>query len=487
MRTLAALMLALYCLPGLAATPSLAPLRGLAKHGARVSALLLRLDNGASLASLNDRLALTPASVSKLYVAAAALNQWGPDYRFTTRFLGTGPVKDGVLAGDLVFAGAGDPALTNEQLFLLVRRLAERGIHAVEGKLVIDAGYFGRIACVTGDRCAARRASHNAYDALLSSAAVNFATAEIVVMPAARPGQPAHVKVAPVDIPAIEIVNKVKTGPSDAGWSIGIERHTDHGRDVFVARGTAPAGADPRRYWRALGHPDAATASLVEALLSESGIRIEGGVRIEHGSTAQGRTLAQIHGQPLWLQLRRMLTWSNNFMADTFTLDLLRTTEPPPLELRDGGQLLTRLGHTMEAHSGLWSDKDRPRLKLESGSGLTTSSRASARDLVALLADIYRRPGLFPSFLGSLTVPEYTPVNMLKDPRDRSWMHAIAAKTGSLDRPHSVFALAGYARLADGHWGAFAVLINGTRKHEVPLATAIDATREALSPFLEKK
>jgi len=486
MKTLAALLLTLLGLPALAATPPLAPLQALAKHGARVSALVVRLDNGATLASLNDRLALTPASVSKLYVAADALHQWGPDYRFTTRFLGTGPVKDGVLQGNLVFAGAGDPALTNEQLFILTRRLAERGIRAVKGKLIIDAGYFGRVACATGDRCAARHASHNAYDALLSSAAVNFANAEIVVMPAAHAGQPASVRIAPVNIPAIRVENNVKTGPAGNGWTVGIERRTEHGQDVFIARGTVPAGADPKRYWRALGHPDAATASLLESLLSESGIRIEGGIDIRHSGSVPGRTLARIHGQPLWLQLRRMLTWSNNYMADTFTLDLLRTVHRPPLKLHAGGRLLTRFGHVVEAGSGLWTGKGKPTLHLESGSGLTTSSRASARDLVALLAGMYRQPGLFPSFLGALTVPDYTPVDMLKDVSDGTWMHAIAAKTGSLDHPHSVFALAGYARLADGHWGAFAVLINGTKKREVPLGSAIDATRKALTPFLQK-
>ncbi len=485
MKTLAALTLVLSSLPALAAAPPLAPLHKLAKHGARVSALVVRLDDGVPLASLHDRLALTPASVSKLYVAAAALREWGPDYRFTTRFLGTGPVKNSVLEGNLVFAGAGDPALTNQQLFILTRRLTERDIHTVKGKLIIDASYFGRIACATDDRCAARHASHNAYDALLSSAAVNFANAELVVMPAPHPGEPARVRIAPVNIPAIRVKNEVTTGPAGSGWTVGIDRRTEHGHDVFIARGRVPAGADPKRYWRALGYPDVATASLLESLLAESGVRIEGGMLIRHSGSVPGRTLAQIHGQPLWLQLRRMLTWSNNYMADTFTLDLLRATRTPPLRLHAGGRLLTRVGRGLEADSGLWNGKGNPTLRLESGSGLTTSSQASARDLVALLAEMYRRPGLFPSFLGGLTVPGHTPVDMLKDARDAAWMRAIAAKTGSLDQPHSVFALAGYARLADGHWGAFAVLINGTRKHDVPLAAAIAATREALTPFLE--
>ncbi len=212
---------------------------------------------------------------------------------------------------------------------------------------------------------------------------------------------------------------------------------------------------------------------------------MDGGVHISYKPVATGRTLARVKGQTLALQLRRMLTWSNNFMADTLALDLLRTTQPPPLALDASGRLLTERGRALEVDSGLWGTHT-PGLELVSGSGLTPANRASARDLVALLAAMYRKPGLFPSFLGALTVPAYTPVNMLKAPGQPAWMNAIAAKTGSLNEPHGVFALAGYARLADGHWGAFAVVINGSKKYDVPLATAIDATRKALTPFLQK-
>jgi len=468
-----------------AADTPLAPLQVLASHGARVSALVVRLDDRKTLAAMQPDLALTPASTSKLYVAAGALQQWGADYRFTTRLLGTGTVKDGVLEGDLVFAGAGDPALTTEQLFVLTRRLAERGIVRVSGHLVVDAGYFGPIACTARDRCHSRDDSRNAYDALLSSAAIDFATAQVSVIPAPTPGSAAAVHLVPFDLPGVDIVNQVHTGPAGSGWSVRVDRHTTHGRDTLIVTGKAPAGAEPHRFWRAFSHPDRAAGAQLLALLASAGISVDGGMRITY-RPATGRVLAALKGQPLWLQLRRMLTWSNNFMADTLALDLLRTTRPPPLRLAAAGQLLTKRGRAQERSSGLWGKRD-PGLKLVSGSGLTPANRASARDLTALLAAMYRNPGLFPSFLGALTVPGYTPVNMLKAPGQPAWMDAIAAKTGSLDEPHSVFALAGYARLADGHWGAFAVLINGSKKYEVPLGTAIDATREALTPFLLKQ
>lgn len=467
-----------------AATP-LAPLQALAKHGARVSALVVRLDDRTTLAAIEPDLALIPASTSKLYVAASALQHWGADYRFTTRLLGTGPVENGVLKGDLIFAGAGDPALTTAQLFILTRRLAERGIRRVTGHLIVDAGYFGRIACEAHDRCHALESSHNAYDAPLSSAAIDFATAQVSIVPAATPGTAAAVHLAPFDLPGVRIVNRVRTGPATSHWSVRIDRQTAHGTDTFTAFGNAPAGAAPHRFWRALSHPARAAGTQLLALLGAAGIQVDGGARVIYTSLATGRVLATIKGQPLGLQLRRMLTWSNNFMADTLALDLLRTTQSPPLTLAAAGHWLTAQGRALEAGSGLWG-KRAPRLKLTSGSGLTIANRASAHDLVALLAAMYRRPGLFPSFLGALTVPAYTPVSLLKAPHHAAWMNAIAAKTGSLNSPHSVFALAGYARLADGHWGAFAVVINGSKKHDVPLGVAIDATREALTPFLRK-
>ena len=470
--------------PAHAATP-LAPLQSLAAHGARVSALIVRLNDRKTLAAIRPDLALTPASTSKLYVAASALQQWGADYRFTTRLLGDGPVDGGVLKGNLVFAGAGDPALTTAQLFILTRRLAERGIHRVTGHLIVDAGYFGRITCTAHDRCDALDDSHNAYNALLSSAAIDFATAQVSVIPASSPGAAAAVQLAPFDLPGVRIVNRVHTGPAASAWSVEVDRRTAHGRDTLTVTGTAPAGAAPHRFWRALSDPDRAAGAQLLALLAAAGIEVDGGVHISYKPVATGRTLARVRGQTLALQLRRMLTWSNNFMADTLALDLLRTTQPPPLTLTAAGQLLTQRGRALEIKSGLWG-KRKPELELLSGSGLTTANRASARDLVAMLATMYRKPGLFPGFLGALTVPAYTPVNMLKFPGRKAWMHAIAAKTGSLNSPHSVFALAGYARLADGHWGAFAVIINGSPKYDVPLNTAIDTTRKFLTPFLRE-
>ena len=66
-------------------------------RGAEVSAMAMDLGSGQVMQQLNGARRLTPASVSKLYVAAAALDKWGPDHRFTTQLLSRGKVRDGVL------------------------------------------------------------------------------------------------------------------------------------------------------------------------------------------------------------------------------------------------------------------------------------------------------------------------------------------------------------------------------------------------------
>jgi D-alanyl-D-alanine carboxypeptidase/D-alanyl-D-alanine-endopeptidase (penicillin-binding protein 4) len=76
-----------------------------------------------------------PASVSKVATTLALLDRLGPEHRFATRLVGTGPVRDGHLHGDLVVAASGDPFLVDEGALLLLQRLRARGVRAVDGRL----------------------------------------------------------------------------------------------------------------------------------------------------------------------------------------------------------------------------------------------------------------------------------------------------------------------------------------------------------------
>ena len=83
-----------------------------------------------------------PASTMKLVTTYAALSMLGPDYRWTTRFYTTGPIRNGVLQGDLVMQGGGDPHLVIEDLHALMADLRAQGLTTIRGNLVIDDSRF---------------------------------------------------------------------------------------------------------------------------------------------------------------------------------------------------------------------------------------------------------------------------------------------------------------------------------------------------------
>ncbi len=85
---------------------------------------------------------MNPASVIKLATTYAALERLGPAYRWKTEAYASGALQDGVLEGDLVLKGGGDPKLDLEAFWILLRALRGKGLREIRGDLVLDRGYF---------------------------------------------------------------------------------------------------------------------------------------------------------------------------------------------------------------------------------------------------------------------------------------------------------------------------------------------------------
>jgi D-alanyl-D-alanine carboxypeptidase/D-alanyl-D-alanine-endopeptidase (penicillin-binding protein 4) len=115
--------------------------------------------NGRLLYGRNETRLFVPASTAKLVVSAVASALLPPDWKVKTSLFG-GPVVGGVLQGDLVLYGRGDPTMgrrcyaTDSTItgvcdtdpFVRLRRLADglkaRGIRAISGDIVGDGSYF---------------------------------------------------------------------------------------------------------------------------------------------------------------------------------------------------------------------------------------------------------------------------------------------------------------------------------------------------------
>lgn len=443
-------MLVLLGLPLAAAADGFSHLATLADKGFVIGAQAQLLGSGETLGAIQPTRRLSPASVTKLYTAAASLDRWGPQHRFTTQLVSTAEVDDqGVLQGDLVFDGGGDPALTSENLWRLVQRLRERGVRKVNGELVISQWRFGPVTCVTTDRCEARTHSDNAYSALLSSAAVNYGSWCNRIKPGDAVGDPASISDCATVRPLTRIDNDVETVPRDANTRLSAVRVSDAQGDVLRISGQIARGSYSRDIYRASSEPAEQTAKTLMALLRQAGIEIEGYAISSTSPPAIASRLAAVDGKPLQELLLRMLNYSNNFMADTLALGLV---DAPGASLLDAGRVLERFADHLPGHA---------RPTLLSGSGLTPENRVSARGVNALLSAMYRRSALFPTFVAGLQLPVNGPMHFIRRGSD-TFQHNVMLKTGTLNEPVTVRAVAGYFRTQTGRWGSFAVLVNGT-------------------------
>jgi D-alanyl-D-alanine carboxypeptidase/D-alanyl-D-alanine-endopeptidase (penicillin-binding protein 4) len=94
------------------------------------------------LAHYQGTVPLPVASLTKVATSLAALHAWGPRYQFMTLLTATGPIRNGVLQGDLVVQGGGDPFFVLEDAVDLRQALYELGIKRVTGKLVIAGDFY---------------------------------------------------------------------------------------------------------------------------------------------------------------------------------------------------------------------------------------------------------------------------------------------------------------------------------------------------------
>jgi len=85
---------------------------------------------------------LPVASLTKVATTLAALRAWGPTHQFVTLVEATGPIQDGVLRGDLVVQGGGDPFFVTEDALVLRQSLQQLGLKRVTGKLIISGNFF---------------------------------------------------------------------------------------------------------------------------------------------------------------------------------------------------------------------------------------------------------------------------------------------------------------------------------------------------------
>lgn len=116
---------------------------------ANISFLLQDAETGQTICEHNPNILATPASVTKLFTTATALELYGGDYQFSTTLEIDGTLlPDGTLQGNLYIVGTGDPTMGSFKhgdrsfLFTWLKKVKQHGIKKIEGKVIADISFF---------------------------------------------------------------------------------------------------------------------------------------------------------------------------------------------------------------------------------------------------------------------------------------------------------------------------------------------------------
>ncbi len=395
------------------------------------------------LLALNAEWAMSPASTMKLVTTYAGLELLGPAYTWKTEVYRDGELDGDTLKGNLIIKGGGDPHLTEEDFWLLLRRLRQQGLRHIRGDLVLDQSRFG---VDEGDPGAFDGEPYKAYNVLPQALMAGFQVVNFRLLP--DPERQTVKIVADPQSPRLKIVNRLKLngGGCDA-WSAKVSEDGD-GVSVSFDGGLSAACGERGTHLRVFSNT-AHLDALFRQLWQEAGGSLSGKTRV--GAVPDGAVLlAAAPSHPLAEIVRDINKFSNNTMARSLFLTLGAEASGAPG---------TPANAAAAVHCWLAAKElEFPELVLKNGSGLSRAERISAGHLGELLLAAWRSP-VMPEYVSSLPVTALDGT-MKKRLREEFVARMAHVKTGTLD---GVKAIAGYVRDVRGHYLAVVFLINDPR------------------------
>jgi N-acyl-D-amino-acid deacylase len=250
------------------------------------------LDTGKVVYALNSDKLFVPASTTKTLTEGTVLAKLGADYRFHTRVYHTGSVgKHGTLKGDLILVTSGDPNLSNRiqpdgtlafvdedhsyggaalpgDPLAIIKQLAKdvaaKGIHKIEGRVLIDASLFP-----DGPR-------EGGTNVVMSSIMINDNVIDLLATPGAKESDPIALTISP-QTSYIKIVNHLKTtaaGTKPAFDSPDFVTNPD-GSVTVILNGSLPVGFKPQPATIAVPSPSKFAETVFREALTKAGVEVK--------------------------------------------------------------------------------------------------------------------------------------------------------------------------------------------------------------------
>jgi D-alanyl-D-alanine carboxypeptidase/D-alanyl-D-alanine-endopeptidase (penicillin-binding protein 4) len=460
--------------------PELAP--------AMVGVKVASLETGRTLFEENAGKLLRPASNMKLYTLATALDRFTPDYHFKTSVYAVAqPDATGIVRGDLVVYGRGDPSIAarfnngdyNKGIDELAARIQAAGVKRIEGDLVGDETYFIGPPLGTGWEWDDLTWY---YGAEVTALTINDNALDLFVKPGGQVGVPCLITTGPATA-LIKIINRTTTAARGTKRELRVYR----GLGANVLEVSGQLALDDRGYSGGVGltHPASLFVDMLRQALTRRGVMIAGRTRTIDAPasgpitapTAARLEIASLLSPPFGLIAAQTLKPSQNLYTELILRTLGKTiasvpsvTGPiiapanEPVTSEDAGLLVVRKFLT---EAGVNPDE----LVLTDGSGLSRNDMVTAGATVQLLIYMSRhRYGA--AFRDALPLAgvDGTLRNRFKGTQAEN---NIRAKTGSLS---SAASLSGYVTSAAGERLVFSIMVNNYPE-------SLDARRDCIDPI----
>ncbi|HWI59607.1 MAG TPA: D-alanyl-D-alanine carboxypeptidase/D-alanyl-D-alanine-endopeptidase, partial [Bacillota bacterium] len=243
---------------------------------------VVSLDSGKILFEHNPHKLFSPASNSKLYTVALALDRLGADYRIkTSLYAAAKPNSEGLLQGDVIVYGRGDPTINArlhggnlfQALQPLVAALTNAGVKHISGDLVGDASFFRGPEFGSGW---AWDDLENYYGAEISALTIQDNTLQATVKPGPRCGEPCQIVLSPATS-YLTLSNRTQTVEKGQRRNLSVYRPLD-GNVVYIT-GQVPLEDPGSTEDVTLHNPAGLFIACFKEALARQGIKLDGKLR----------------------------------------------------------------------------------------------------------------------------------------------------------------------------------------------------------------
>lgn len=414
------------------------------------SIVVRNIKTGETLISQNGEKAMISASLMKLVTTAAALEQLGPDFHYSTRFYVSGPVENGILQGNLIIEGSGDPTLGSKYFEdnhpdLVLQQVAgflkKEGITGITGKILIDENCFDPF------RFPSKRLWEdmgNYYGAPPAGLSWRDNTFELVLQSPARVGETCKVISMSPPQNNISFKSYVRSAShnKDSAYIYGVP-----GQYHWQIRGSIPAGRKSFTVKGALPNPGLTFGHEIRELMGQNNCILVESIKQDDWRN-NSRIIEVINSPSLKEIIRKTNQKSINLFADHLLLSIGLERDDSLTSVWDRGLLETEQ---------FWRDKtENAYLSIEDGSGLSPLNKISSSFLVGMLEYLYQENRQYPGFKESLSRNGYsgTLKYMWHNPL---LLGKIYGKSGSMK---DILGYAGYYFPNEAEAFAFAIILN---------------------------